>query len=58
MARHVERIIRIKKQEVAKGIARCRGICQNRYFSGRLCRCYTLIIIAVPIVPGGEGVRQ
>lgn len=58
MARHVERAIRMKKQEVARGITHCRGICQDGDFSGRLCRCYALIILAVAIVPSGEGIRQ
>lgn len=58
MARHVERAIRMKKQEVARGITHCRGNGQNGDFSGRLCRCYTLIILTVAIVPGGEGIRQ
>lgn len=58
MARHVERAIRMKKQEVLVVMKRCRENGQRGYFSGRLCRCYTLIIIAVPIVPGGEDVRQ
>ncbi|GBO50467.1 hypothetical protein MFFDBJGM_03496 [Pectobacterium versatile] len=63
MARHVGRAIRMKqkirmkKQEVPRVM--CSGVWLRRgYFSGRLCRCYPLIIIAVPIVPGGEGVRQ
>ncbi|GKV75968.1 hypothetical protein PEC106568_11420 [Pectobacterium carotovorum subsp. carotovorum] len=58
MARHVERAIRMKKQDVARGITHCRGICQDGDFSGRSCRCYALIILAVAIVPGGEGIRQ
>lgn len=58
MARHVGRAIRIKKQEVLMVMRRCRGNGERGDFSGRLCRCYALIILAVAIVPGGEGIRQ